>query len=532
MELQGDSQEYKLTTTMLLLAQAITQKFSTPTNNRLCTSSNTRNQAVVQDGRVDIQTKNAGYGVNGNRNVGRQNKNKAFNVGNRNDDSNQIVQRVLQIDLTPRKANVQCYNYNEKGHYARDCQKPRVRDAKYFKEQMLLAMKYKAESNFKNKENEFMLDNSYREETTEELTAVMLMARIQPADGNAKTVPSYDAKVVSENLKEHKDELIEEVHEMLNIFESMEQKVNGRSLKENILQNEIDRLLEVSLTSVESSNSVRRPKSKDTKSKDRVLKNNNDKRPSIHVWKMSSSVSIDSNKRETMHLNLCQSNAILLSTKTVNAVNDGSNIVNVSLGKDVSLLSHEKCVARYALSRSSSVKRALFTTMIVPKSKNFRATSIVVKSILSVVKTPTATNKVFSVFPLSSNSIQIRTLKVSDNSTANNLDNKHTSSSSSIVVEEDETTQIVSLSAEQVATELNSPILNENANELVQEDVAEFDRNVFYNPPPTLVFEEAESSSTYQDPSNMHEFHQKHRLSDRWTKNHSIEQVIGDPSKL
>ncbi|GKD67469.1 retrovirus-related pol polyprotein from transposon TNT 1-94 [Tanacetum coccineum] len=45
------------------------------------------------------------------------------------------------------------------------------------------------------------------------------------------------------------------------------------------------------------------------------------------------------------------------------------------------------------------------------------------------------------------------------------------------------------------------------------------------------MFEEAESSSTYQDLSNMHEFHQNHRSSDKWTKNHPIEQVIGDPSK-
>ncbi|GJZ90415.1 hypothetical protein Tco_0662342 [Tanacetum coccineum] len=29
----------------------------------------------------------------------------------------------------------------------------------------------------------------------------------------------------------------------------------------------------------------------------------------------------------------------------------------------------------------------------------------------------------------------------------------------------------------------------------------------------------------------MHEFHQKHHSSDKWTKNHPIEQVIGDPSK-
>ncbi|GJS65433.1 hypothetical protein Tco_1350203 [Tanacetum coccineum] len=177
-ELQGDSQKDKLTTTMMLLARGITQKFSTPTNNRLRTSSNTRNQAVVQDGRVDIQTKNTSYGGNGNRNTGRQNRNQAFNARNRNDDNNQIVQR---------------------GHYARDCQKSRVRDAKYFREQMLLAMKNEAGSILKDEENDFLLDNSYGEDTMEELTAaVMLMARIQPANGNIETVPSYDAKAVSE----------------------------------------------------------------------------------------------------------------------------------------------------------------------------------------------------------------------------------------------------------------------------------------------------------------------------------------------
>ncbi|GJZ24820.1 hypothetical protein Tco_0983991 [Tanacetum coccineum] len=90
--------------------------------------------------------------------------------------------------------------------------------------------------------------------------------------------------------------------------------------------------------------------------------------------------------------------------------------------------------------------------------------------------------------------------KVLDNSAANTLDHDNTSSSLLIVVEEDEAPQIVSSSVEQVATEPNSPVLNENANEFIQEDVADFDGNVFYNAPPTLVFEEAESSSTYQDP--------------------------------
>ncbi|GJT80882.1 retrovirus-related pol polyprotein from transposon TNT 1-94 [Tanacetum coccineum] len=57
------------------------------------------------------------------------------------DESNEIVQRVAQTDSIPGKANVQCYNCNEKGHYTCECLKLKVSDAMYFKEQMLLAMK-------------------------------------------------------------------------------------------------------------------------------------------------------------------------------------------------------------------------------------------------------------------------------------------------------------------------------------------------------------------------------------------------------
>ncbi|GJZ61332.1 retrovirus-related pol polyprotein from transposon TNT 1-94 [Tanacetum coccineum] len=192
--LQGDSQEDKLTTAMMLLARAISQKFSTPTNNRLRVSSNVRNQAVVQDGRVDIQTKNASYGGNANKNA-RRNKTQGFNAG---DESNQIIQRVPQTESTPGKENVQCYNCNEKCHYARECQKPKFCDSKYFREQMLLAMKDEAGSNLSNKENDFMLDTSYGEELEELTTVVMLMARLQLADENAETIPSYDAKAVSQ----------------------------------------------------------------------------------------------------------------------------------------------------------------------------------------------------------------------------------------------------------------------------------------------------------------------------------------------
>ncbi|GJW49629.1 hypothetical protein Tco_0090980 [Tanacetum coccineum] len=116
-ELQGDSQKDKLTTAMI----------------------------------VDIQTKNAGYGGNGNRNAGRQNRNQAFNAGIGN------------------------------------------------------AMKDEAGRNLNDEENAFLLDNSFEDETLKELiVAVIMMARIQPNDDNGVQKLNYNAKAVSEVNTSHK----------------------------------------------------------------------------------------------------------------------------------------------------------------------------------------------------------------------------------------------------------------------------------------------------------------------------------------
>ncbi|GJX07896.1 hypothetical protein Tco_0195828 [Tanacetum coccineum] len=61
-----------------------------------------------------------------------------------------------------------------------------------------------------------------------------------------------------------------------------------------------------SKVNTDSSNSVRRPKSKDTKSKNSVLKNTKAKSSTAHVQKMSCSASIDCNKREANNLNVIQ----------------------------------------------------------------------------------------------------------------------------------------------------------------------------------------------------------------------------------
>ncbi|GJV21716.1 retrovirus-related pol polyprotein from transposon TNT 1-94 [Tanacetum coccineum] len=148
---------------------------------------------------------------------------------------------------------------------------------------------------------------------------------------------------------------------------------------------------------VASYKSVRRPESKDTTSKKRVLLNTNSKSTSKDVKKYQSSFTSISNKNDTMNLNVSESKANVLKAKTINDVHDGSNLVCVSCGKDVFLIAHDKCVSHYALSPNSRVKRALFTSPVDAKSSKLGATPVVVKSRFSVATPPKATNKVIQL---------------------------------------------------------------------------------------------------------------------------------------
>nr|GEU77461.1 hypothetical protein [Tanacetum cinerariifolium] len=81
--------------------------------------------------------------------------------------------------------------------------------------------------------------------------------------------------------------------------------------------------------------------------------------------------------------------------------------------------------------------------------------------------------------------------ELSDNSAANTLDNKDTPLSCSIIVEEVEAPQVVTLINEPVVNKPTIPVSTENANESVQEDVAAFEKNDFYNPFHSPVLEES-----------------------------------------
>nr|GFA65505.1 hypothetical protein [Tanacetum cinerariifolium] len=60
---------------------------------------------------------------------------------------------------------------------------------------------------------------------------------------------------------------------------------------------------------------------------------------------------------------------------------------------------------------------------------------------------------------------------------------------------------------------------------------AMFDANSFVNPFATTSTSAVESSSQNVDPSNMHTFYQPYPHEFQWTKDHPLEQVIGEPSR-
>ncbi|GJT75302.1 retrovirus-related pol polyprotein from transposon TNT 1-94 [Tanacetum coccineum] len=758
---------------------------------------------------------------------------------------------------------------------ARDCPKPKVHDVKYFREQMLLAMKDEAGSTLDDEENDFMLDNTYGDETLEELTAtVIVMACIQQADDNAKTELKYDAEDVSEVtashidliiehdsnahdqffdikslaynvqreaenqqrlnielkkqkellqkefetckervktlefrsaqcskyketcdelereiradkdtierilkekdkierdffkceneklLKELKPELTEEVHEMLNIFESMEKKVKTQPQKDNMFQNEIDRLLEASFTKeikdcvlisvveqkneilmlkkekilsdstdiqanllkrikilendikrpqaqsidfelklqhqkekmacdnswkskltklsdenvllktqvesvvqesenikleyqtlfnsikatqaqhqreinelienvnqktfaysdvrsqnqdllmtiselknklktiekgknvntkfdksetlgkllcvtplktnttvkakkvsnsevkvdsgVESSHSVKRPKYKDNKSKNRVLKNTNVKIPSTNDRKVSNNVSVGSNKRETMNSTVCQSSAntpefLWAKAIATSCFTQNHSLVHTRYNKTpYELIKGRKPNVQYFhvfgslcypindrddLGKMKPKANIGIFIFYSESSRGFRIYNRRTKKIMETIhvkfdeltamasecnnsgpgfnclkfqdsledsQSVPSKEDLDNLFgPLYEEYYATRTSEVLNDSDANTLDNEDTPSSSSIVVEEDEAHQIVTSLEEPIANEATTPVSTKNANEQAQEDIAAFDENEFYNPFHSPVLKEAESSSTF-----------------------------------
>nr|GEX29820.1 copia protein [Tanacetum cinerariifolium] len=104
---------------------------------------------------------------------------------------------TLRNSSSGNTLTVQCYNYGGKGHYARNCPKPRVWDSKYFIEQMLLAKQDDAEVILTDEQNDFLFADALWMEEIKDLSAnICLMARIKPTNHSSDVGSSSDSSFV------------------------------------------------------------------------------------------------------------------------------------------------------------------------------------------------------------------------------------------------------------------------------------------------------------------------------------------------
>ncbi|GKE61738.1 gag-pol polyprotein, partial [Tanacetum coccineum] len=84
----------------------------------------------------------------------------------------------------------------------------------------------------------------------------------------------------------------------------------------------------------------------------------------------------------------------------------------------------------------------------------------------------------------------------------------------------------------QAPTQVPTVTANENIIQAeTNKEYAQVDEDEFINVFSTPVQEQGETSSCYVDSSNMHTFYQQYPSKHRWTKDHPLEQVIGNPSQ-
>nr|GEV24060.1 retrovirus-related Pol polyprotein from transposon TNT 1-94 [Tanacetum cinerariifolium] len=214
-----------LTNTLAILTQSY-KTYLTQTNNQLRTSSNTRNQATVQGGRVVVQNVQ-----------GRQNKGQGNNARGTSATGNGGVQNRVGNVNSGEARQIKCYNCNGICHIARNCTQPkRPQNSEYFKDKMLLMQAHENRLVLDEEQLLFIAggqDNVVDEDVDEPhecdafdsdvdeapTTQTMFMANLSSADlVYDEAGLSYDSEILSEvhDHDNYQDDVCEhhEVHEM------------------------------------------------------------------------------------------------------------------------------------------------------------------------------------------------------------------------------------------------------------------------------------------------------------------------------
>ncbi|GKB76735.1 retrovirus-related pol polyprotein from transposon TNT 1-94 [Tanacetum coccineum] len=164
------------------------------------------------------------------------------------------------------------------------------------------------------------------------------------------------------------------------------------------------------------------------------------------------------------------------------------------------------------------------------------------ENVPQVAETVTTSNELDLLFSMMFDELLNGTTQVMSKSSAVNAadapdkrQQQNTTSSTSTTVAADTPSLNIQTTPEttnQAPTQAPTVTAIENINQAeTDKENAQVEEDEFINIFSTPVQERGETSSRYVDSSNMHTFYQRHPSEHRWTKDHPLEQVIGNPSQ-
>nr|GEU79850.1 integrase, catalytic region, zinc finger, CCHC-type, peptidase aspartic, catalytic [Tanacetum cinerariifolium] len=321
---------------------------------------------------------------------------------------------TLRNSSSRNASTVQCYNYSGKGHYARNCPKPRVRDSKYFMEQMLLAKQNEAGVILTDEQNDFLFADASRIEEIKDLSEnICSMARIQPTNHSSGAGPCYDSafisKVQSSSINENKEQMYPTHTKIINsaigddqidsniIFDTPNESVNSGSVEKDTHVPDLYALEQLARNAYQEAE----------KQQKFAHKVQNKTRRMNAASSVRRSVNRDSHDSVLANSKILAKKVAVYVRKNKQTDNTDANVVsNRENVIDVDVANTSKAKTLLTLSTKSRTPKYLDTTYVALKtrfskklaqSKTFDTSSVVSKPKIDVGSASKAKNKVLQI---------------------------------------------------------------------------------------------------------------------------------------
>nr|GEU57934.1 hypothetical protein [Tanacetum cinerariifolium] len=215
---KGDDPIDAINHMMSFLTSVVTSRYPL-TNNQLRTSSNPRQQATINNGRVTIQS------IQGRQNYMTVGSSRLYALGPSGTSSKQRV--------------IVCYNCKGEGHMSKQCTKPkRRRDEQWFKDKVFLVQAHANGQVLQEEELEFLANSGIAESLSTQYTATNNVAYqaddLDAYDFNCEELNSAKIALMT-NLSHYGSDNLVEVQNQDNVYNNvLDQKVQETSTSEQL----------------------------------------------------------------------------------------------------------------------------------------------------------------------------------------------------------------------------------------------------------------------------------------------------------